>query len=170
MKKLADLAAIIPAVECYIVHKNKVLMHKRAEDKKKFPGFWIGPGGHIDEKEDPLTAAIREVKEETHVTVSPKDVQLKVIAFHHHLDRNEVWAEYLFRATIPSTQTIINTHEGISDWVPLESLTTMEKVFPPSKIYLNHILDPKSGILYTSADFEDAQLVKFHTKHIDPNG
>lgn len=170
MKKLAEVAPIIPAVECYIVHDNKVLMHKRAEDKKKFPGYWIGPGGHIDQGEDPLTAAIREVKEETNVSVKPKDIQLKVVAFHHHLDRNEVWAEYLFRATIPSNQHIVDTHEGTSDWIEIKKLKSMKNIFPPSQIYLEHILDHHSGILYSYADFKAAKLIKFHKKHIDRNG
>ncbi len=44
----------------YIVHENKVLMHKH----KKL-GIWLPPGGHIDLNEDPNEAAIREAKEET---------------------------------------------------------------------------------------------------------
>jgi 8-oxo-dGTP pyrophosphatase MutT (NUDIX family) len=103
-KKLHELGTLIAACEVYIVHNGKVLMHKRAEDKKKFPGFWIGPGGHVDQGEDVFTAAIREVKEETGITIDEKDIKLKVLAFHHHIDRGEVWVEYLYRATIESVQ------------------------------------------------------------------
>lgn len=88
MKHLADFTKLIPAVETYIVYDNKVLMHKRALDKKKFPGYWIGPGGHIDEGEDALSAAVREVREETGVVVDESNIKLKVLAFHHYIDRD----------------------------------------------------------------------------------
>jgi len=47
------------SVEIFIVHKNKVLL--RMHDKL---GFWLSVGGHIELNEDPVEAAIREVKEE----------------------------------------------------------------------------------------------------------
>lgn len=46
-------------VEVFIIHKNKVLL--RMHDKHK---IWLSVGGHIELDEDPVQAAIREVKEE----------------------------------------------------------------------------------------------------------
>ena len=46
-------------VEVFIVHKNKVLL--RIHDKY---GIWLSIGGHIELHENPVEAAIREVKEE----------------------------------------------------------------------------------------------------------
>ena len=166
-KQLHQLGQLIAACETYIIHNGKVLMHKRAEDKKKFPGFWIGPGGHIDEGEDALKAAIREVKEETGVMLEEKDVRLKVLAFHHHIDRDEVWMEYLFRATIPSEQKVISTDEGESKWIPIDELMKMEKVFPPSKYYFDHILNGKPGILHNASQWKDAHLVKVLSERTD---
>jgi 8-oxo-dGTP pyrophosphatase MutT (NUDIX family) len=48
----------------YIVHSNKVLLHKH----KKL-NIWLPPGGHIELDEDPNQAAIREAKEETGLDV-----------------------------------------------------------------------------------------------------
>ncbi len=111
-KRLHELGQLIVACETYIVHGGKVLMHKRADDKEKFPGFWLGPGGHVDAGEDVFSTALREVKEETGVELQPNDVKLKVVAFHHHLDRQEVWIEYLFRAEIPNQVEVRSTIEG----------------------------------------------------------
>lgn len=47
-----------------IVHKEKVLLHLH----KKL-GIWIPVGGHIDRDELPQEAALREIKEETGLTV-----------------------------------------------------------------------------------------------------
>ncbi|MFO7537349.1 MAG: NUDIX domain-containing protein [Chloroflexota bacterium] len=48
----------------YIVHQDRVLLHWH---KKLI--CWLPPGGHIDRDELPETAALREVKEETGLTV-----------------------------------------------------------------------------------------------------
>lgn len=166
-KPLHTLGQLIVACETYIIHNNAVLMHKRAETKKKFPGFWIGPGGYVDQGEDVLTAAIREVKEETGVTVAPTDVSLKVLAFHHHLDREEVWMEYLFRAEIPESQQVISTEEGSYAWIPIDEVMQLEKVFEPSKYYFDHILKNKPGIMYNASEWKDASLVRVLSERVD---
>jgi 8-oxo-dGTP diphosphatase len=168
-KKLHEVGQLIVACEVYIVFQDQVLMHKRAETKSKFPGFWIGPGGHVDEGEDVLSAAIREIKEETGVTLHPENVSLKVLAFHHHLDRGEVWMEYLFRAEIPSDQPVHSTVEGETKWIDLKDLISLDNIFPPSKYYLKHILDKKSGIMYNSSQWQDAQLVNVQSEIVDQN-
>ncbi|MBP9771925.1 MAG: NUDIX domain-containing protein [Candidatus Pacebacteria bacterium] len=52
-------------VEVFIVHANKVLLRKH--DKY---GIWLSIGGHIELDEDPVEAALREVKEEVGLTAS----------------------------------------------------------------------------------------------------
>jgi len=145
-------------------------MHKRDENKKIFPGYWIGPGGHVDEGEDVMSTAIREVVEETGVLLGEKDIELKVIAFHHHVDRGETWIEYLFRATIQSDQAVQNTIEGESKWIPIEELQKLQNIFPPSKYYLNHIVKNMPGILYNSSEWNNAELVKINSEHFDKIG
>jgi len=160
IKKLHHVGQLIVACEVYIVHEGKVLMHKRAENKEKWPGFWIGPGGHVDEGEDVLSTAIREVKEETGVIIDEDNIKLKVLAFHHHIDKKEVWMEYLFRAVIPKQQMIRSSKEGLSEWIEIPKLLKMEKVFSPSKYYFDHILNDKPGIKYNYSEWKDARLVK----------
>ena len=50
--------------EVFIVHKDRVLL--RMHDKFK---FWLSVGGHIELDEDPVQAALREVKEEVGLDV-----------------------------------------------------------------------------------------------------
>jgi len=50
--------------EVFVVHDNKVLLRKH--DKYK---IWLSVGGHIEPGEDPMEAAIREVKEEVGIDV-----------------------------------------------------------------------------------------------------
>jgi len=51
-------------VEVFLVYKDRVLLRKH--DKY---GFWLSVGGHIELSEDPIEAAIREVKEEVGLDV-----------------------------------------------------------------------------------------------------
>lgn len=57
-------ARICPTAGGFLVHDHKVLLVKH----KKL-GFWLAPGGHIEEGELPHEAAEREVYEETGVRV-----------------------------------------------------------------------------------------------------
>jgi len=50
---------------------SKFLLLERSEqlDSNKTPWAWDLPGGHVDDEEHPVAAAIREVKEETTLDV-----------------------------------------------------------------------------------------------------
>jgi len=50
--------------EVFIVHHNRVLL--RLHDKYN---IWLSVGGHIELNEDPMEAAIREVKEEVNIEI-----------------------------------------------------------------------------------------------------
>ena len=52
-------------VEVCVVYQNKILLRKH--DKYK---IWLTIGGHIEPNEDPLEAALREVKEEVGLSVT----------------------------------------------------------------------------------------------------
>jgi 8-oxo-dGTP diphosphatase len=159
-KRLHRIGKMIAACEVYIVHGEEVLMHKRSTDKKKFPGYWIGPGGHIDAGEDALSAAIREVREETGVLINETDIKLNI-------DRGEVWMEYLFRARIPKKQLIENTKEGSSEWLKIDKILSLENVFPPSRYYFDHILNDKPGIMYNASEWKEAKLVRVLSEKVD---
>ena len=51
-------------VEVFIVYKDKVLLRKHDKYNK-----WLSVGGHIEPDEDPVQAAVREVKEEVGLDV-----------------------------------------------------------------------------------------------------
>ena len=55
-------------VEVFIVYQNQVLLRKH--DKHK---IWLSVGGHIEQGEDPVQAAYREVKEEVGLDIQLDD-------------------------------------------------------------------------------------------------
>lgn len=55
--------------------KVQILLQKRAADKRTWPNYYdISAAGHIDLGEDPITAAIRETKEEIGHDASDNDL------------------------------------------------------------------------------------------------
>src|SRR3989339_800990 len=167
-KHLDDLGKINIASECLVIRDSKVLMFKRSETSKKFPGFWIGPGGHIDENEDPMLAAIREIEEEAGVKVGMEDRKLKAIATHYHIDLNETWISFVFLARINEHQdTSEENDEEKAHWIALKELLVMDNVFSPSKYYFDHVLNDKPGIMYANITWDKAHLVEVRSQRID---
>lgn len=62
---------------------------------------WMVPGGHVEETENPMECAIREVKEETGIDIRP------ISLLHRELlNADSTWIlapEYLFEQIIPAT-------------------------------------------------------------------
>ena len=56
-------------VNVFVFNKDGTAMAFIKREKKPFVGFYLPPGGHIEEGEHPIKAAIREVKEETGLDV-----------------------------------------------------------------------------------------------------
>lgn len=151
---------IITSVECFITTQGQLLVNKRSEYKEKFPGFLSIPGGHIEVGENPLGTAIREVKEETDVTITENEVTLKYIAIHEHIDRKETWLIFGFLVRLEAKVPLKNSREGESLWAEINAVKSAEKVFQPVSYYLDHTLDKDSGILYTNIQWENARLKK----------
>ena len=66
---------IVGAIVAILNKRDEVLILKRPPGDDWAPDKWCFPGGKLDENETPLTAAIRETKEETTLDVR----KLKII-------------------------------------------------------------------------------------------
>lgn len=51
-----------------------LLLTRRAQHMRTFPGTWVPPGGHVEEGEGLLAAGLRELEEETGLVVSTETV------------------------------------------------------------------------------------------------
>jgi len=63
------------SVHIWLIKEGSVLLQKRAKDKDSYPGcFDVASSGHIDAGEDPITAAIREVREEISLSITKEEL------------------------------------------------------------------------------------------------
>ena len=109
-----------------LIHHNKI-------------GLWLYPGGHIDPNEDPAGAAVREVQEETGLTVEvigepafahpavaslptpwaiiEMDVKDSKVGAHRHIDH-----VYICRHTGGALAAQL-AEVGAARWVPIADIT-----------------------------------------------
>lgn len=169
-KRLHEVAQAIFTVDVAIMHDNSLLMFKRSPSKKVFPGWLALPGGHIEEGEDPFTAAIREIREEVGITIHPDDVQLKYVAMHHHRDHGHMYVVFGFLTHLTKKpKRITLSNEGEPIWIEKNQALTMEEVLPPVKYYFDHVLHNKPGIIYNNSIWENCQLVHVSSETLDKN-
>ncbi len=65
------------AVGMWIVDKGgRIFLTRRSMEKKYAPGKWENPAGHVQAGETPIHAVIRELQEETGLTVSESQISL----------------------------------------------------------------------------------------------
>ncbi|MDR0461921.1 MAG: NUDIX domain-containing protein [Christensenellaceae bacterium] len=71
------IGAYHKGVALFLVNRKKqVLMGKRSDTKKQWPGCWdVSAGGHVEAGELGLMSAIREMQEELNIRVKPKNVR-----------------------------------------------------------------------------------------------
>ena len=106
----------------------EVLLLKRSTWDMSNPGVWVLPGGHVDSGEDHLTAAKRELIEETGYDVYCDKIDVTNVGSY---DDNKCHIEY-FQATINQSEQTPNLQwEEVRDvkWVPVNELKEYEMVF-----------------------------------------
>ena len=96
--------------------EGRVLVLLRPKDMKWAPGKWALPGGHIENGEKPIDAAVREVREETTLQIS------NPIEFHMS-DNGEV---VYFVTRVNNASVEIDFEHDDFSWVYPEQLTNYD--------------------------------------------
>lgn len=111
---------VVPRTLCFVTYRDDILLMKRGLHKRIFPGHYNGLGGHIERDEDPLTSAIREIKEEAGL-----DVVNVQYCGSTHIDSGQATGIllYIFKAEAV-TRDVIESDEGTLHWLPLEDILT----------------------------------------------
>jgi 8-oxo-dGTP diphosphatase len=109
---------VIPRTLIFIRNHDEILLIKGAADKKIWPGLYNGIGGHIERGEDILTAAKRELFEES--SIQNIDLELRAVIIIDVEEETGI-SMFVFSGQTNSTQTI-NSEEGALEWIKLDQL------------------------------------------------
>ena len=111
------------ATLCYVKNNGKTLMlHRIKRQNDIHEGKWNGLGGKIHMGETPEECVIREVKEESGLTI--KNPSLKGILTFPAFKDEEDWYVYIFIATEFSGK-LINSEEGELKWIDDHEVSTL---------------------------------------------
>ena len=108
------------AVLCLIKDGSRMLLQNRV--KKDWQGYTL-PGGHVEKGESFVNAVIREMQEETGLTIEkPKLVGIKQFP----IDGGR-YIVLLFEAT-EFTGEVVSSEEGEMEWIEREDLAKIQAV------------------------------------------
>lgn len=99
--------------------KGNLLLLRRSPTDKRHPGEWDIPGGAVEENESYIQAVIREIKEETGISLPARGVEMMYTATTFYDNLSTV--RFLFVAKVLDGQAINLSYEHDKHaWLPLE--------------------------------------------------
>lgn len=107
-------------VLCLVEDGNKILLQNRA--KKDWQGYAL-PGGHVEPGESFVDAVVREMKEETGLTV----IEPRLAGVKQFPLENGRYVVLLFKAT-QWFGDLISSDEGQMEWMEYDNLTNIKTV------------------------------------------
>jgi 8-oxo-dGTP diphosphatase len=150
----------IPRTLCFITHGNDILLLKRGTHKRIYPGRYNGVGGHIERDEDPLSGAIREMREETRLDLV--NVRFRGVLTVDAGGANGIMV-FVFTAEATS-RDFVDSEEGTLEWVSPDQVGTLPLV-EDLPVLLSRLFDgdPDSSpfFAHTSYDEHDQQILRF---------
>lgn len=141
---------------CYIENdRDEYLMLHRVKKKNDINhDKWIGVGGKFEDKESPDDCILREVKEETGLTLT--DYRFRgLVTFTS--DRDETEYMHLFTAT-DWTGELIECNEGDLEWVPKSRVQDLP-IWEGDKLFFRLIDDRNSPFFSLKLCYEGDKLV-----------
>ena len=121
---------------CYLEKDDTYLMLHRVKKKEDInKGKWIGVGGHLEGNETPGECLIREVKEETGLTLHSFRYR-GIITFVY----GEI-VEYMFLFTSADfSGELSDCDEGVLQWIPKNKVADLE-LWAGDRIFLKLLAD-----------------------------
>jgi 8-oxo-dGTP diphosphatase len=113
-----DRYQLIPRTLVFLMRGENVLLIRVAEDRGAWAGLYNGVGGHIEAGENPHSAALREISEETGII--PHELRLCGIIVVH-LGSSPGIGIHVFVGTTDEIELKASS-EGQSQWIPINEI------------------------------------------------
>ena len=148
---------------CYIEQDEYYLMlHRTKKEKDENHDKWIGVGGKFEEGESPEECLLREVKEETGLTLTRYQFR-GIITFVS----DEWGTEYMHLFTADTYEGILKEcEEGELVWVPKKQINNLT-LWEGDKVFLQ-LLNEKHNFFTLKLRYEGEKLVENQVKIYEP--
>ena len=144
------------ATLCFVIYENKILLINR--NKPPFMGLWNAVGGHIEQGETPEQCAVREIKEESGITV--KSVELQSVFTWNYDDETG----YVFVAKIDKDIDVSHipffNAEGIIEFKDIDWVLNEKNygVIEDQRVFINDIQNNRKNNYHMV--YENSKLIE----------
>ena len=114
-----------PRTLCFVTRGDDVLLLRGAPDKRIWPDQYNGVGGHVKPEEDVRTAALREIREETGLSVH--NLELRAVVNVPTTEENTGVLLFVFTAEADQGELQASA-EGRPAWIPRDEVYDLELV------------------------------------------
>jgi len=130
------------ATLCYVKdlkNKRTLMLYRNKKENDYHEGKWNGLGGKLELGETPEECAIRELREESGLTV--KNPNLKGLITFPNFDGVDDWYVFIFTVTDYKGE-LIDSPEGKLEWISNDKLTSLN-LWDGDKIFLEWLNQSK---------------------------
>lgn len=145
---------------CYIEQKDKYLMlHRVKKENDINHDKWIGVGGKFKENETPEECLLREVKEETGLTLTEYRYRGLLTFIYEDMEAEYI---YLFTAT-EYTGELAECDEGNLEWVDKAKVDSLP-IWEGDKVFFELLNDEKVQFFSLKLKYIGDKLVEYDVK------
>lgn len=121
---------VIESASSVLLIDGKILMLKRPDTARSYPGRWSLCAGKLEKGETPEQAAVREIKEETQITAGSPELSLPPVMVR---ENDIIWKVYPFLFTMNGATPVLNAENLEYRLVSIDemkALPLVEKTVP----------------------------------------